>query len=138
MVVRSSRVARIGRAALVLVAAAVVLAATACSGEDSSSSLPRPKPGFCEAAQRYDKRVERGASITEQITILEKLARNAPKDVKADADLFLARMQAYQAASNAERRKLQGDPLVAQAVDAVNRRAQNGCDFFQRQPGSGL
>ena len=138
MVVRSSRVARFGRAALVFLAAAVVLTATACSGEDSSSSLPRPKPGFCEAAQRYDKRVERGASLDEQITILEKLERNAPKDVKADAELFLNQMRAYEAASKRERKKLQGDPKVEQAVENVNRRAQNGCDFFQREPGSGL
>ena len=138
MVVRSLRVARLGRVALVLVALGVLVGSTACSGEDPSSSLPRPKPGFCEAAQRYDNRVERRASLTEQITILEKLARNAPKDVKPDAELFLNRMRAYQAASKRERKKLQGDPKVAQAVDAVNRRAQNGCDFFKRQPGSGL
>jgi len=119
---------------LALLGLAVVL--SACSGENSAS-LPKPKPGFCEAAQRYDKRIERGASIPEQITILEKLVRNAPKDVAADANFFLDTMRKGEHATEAQRKKLQAEPAFQRAVDHVDRRAINGCDFFAQTPGQG-
>ena len=109
---------------------------TACS-RGNEETLTTPKPGFCEAAQRYDERVERGAKLAEQITILEKLERNAPKDVADDAELFLDQMRAYQAATKSERRELQDDPDVARAIENVNRRAINGCEFFESEPGDG-
>jgi hypothetical protein len=105
--------------------------ATACSkGEE----LATPKPGFCEAAARYDKRVERNAKLPEQITILEKLERNAPKDIAADATLFLTSMRKLEAGDTS----VIDNAKVAQAVENVNRRAINGCEFFKKEPGSGL
>lgn len=114
----------------------LVAALAACSRGDEES-LPEPKPGFCEAAQRYDRRVERNASVAEQITILEKLERNAPKDVAADAELFLDSMRAYQSGTKTERAALQQDPKVRRAIENVNRRAINGCGFFDSEPGDG-
>src|SRR4029077_2793768 len=100
-------------------------------------SLPTPKPGFCEAAQRYDRRVERNASVAEQITILEKLDRNAPKDIAKPATLFLDSMREYQTGDAKTREQLKNDPDVQQAIDDVNRRAINGCGFFDSEPGDG-
>jgi hypothetical protein len=114
----------------------LVVTLSACS-RGSDEALPTPKPGFCEAAQRYDRRVERNASVAEQITILEKLERNAPRDVAADATLFLERMREYRAATKAEREELKGDPDVERAIENVNRRAINGCGFFESEPGDG-
>ena len=122
---------RFARLAPLLVALGV--AAAACSGE-RSSSLPEPKPGFCEAALRYDHRVERGAPLAEQITIVAKMARNAPKDVAADTNLFLEALQKLQDGDES----VVDNPKIEAAVTNVNRRAQNGCDFFKREPGSGL
>ena len=60
---------------------------TACS-RDESSSLPRPSKPFCEAAHRYDVRVEKAAPIGEQIQIVQRMADHAPKDIAKDtADL---------------------------------------------------
>jgi hypothetical protein len=106
----------------------------ACSGNEE---LATPKPGFCEAAAHYDKRVEREASITEQITILEKLERNAPKDVAADATFFLDTMREGEHATKKQREKLEQDPRFQRAVNNVNRRAINGCEFFASEPGDG-
>ena len=118
------------RAALVVTLLAVV--ATACSRGDSSG-LHVPKPGFCEAAARYDEQVERNASLDEQITIIEKLERNAPKDVAADAALFL---DALQRLSDGDE-SVVDDPDVEEAVVNVNRRAANSCGFYDSEPGDG-
>ena len=119
-----------------LAVVALLTTLTACS-RGNEETLATPKPGFCEAAQRYDQRVERGAKLAEQITILEKLERNAPKDVAADAELFLDQMRAYEAATKSERQELKDDPEVAEAIERVNRRAINGCEFFESEPGDG-
>ncbi|MET0421123.1 MAG: hypothetical protein ABW073_05425, partial [Acidimicrobiia bacterium] len=71
---------------LLALAVALPLLTVSCSrGED----LPDPKPGFCEAAAKYDKLIERKKTIAEQIPLLEKMQRNAPKDVAADVTYFL-------------------------------------------------
>jgi len=127
---RLAPASRLTRVAAVAMVALVVLLA-ACS--DSEQSLPKPKPGFCEAAQRYDHRVERKASIDEQITILEKLARNAPEDVAADAHLFLDSMRKLQAGD----RSVVGNKKVEAAVEHVDRRAINGCGFYDPQADAG-
>jgi hypothetical protein len=121
------------RATVVLVLLA--LAATACSR--GGTELSEPKPGFCEAAARYDRRVERNASISEQIDILEKLERNAPKDVAADATLFLDTMREFQQGDKETRAEIREDPRVQEAVENVNRRAADSCGFFESEPGDG-
>ncbi len=119
------------RAAPLLVAAAVLaVGVAACSGE-GSSSLPRPSKPFCEAAHRYDVRVEKRASIDEQIRIVQKIADHAPKDIARDADTFL----------DALKRRRDGDksvvdnPKIEKAVNNVNRRAANGCRLYQQDAG---
>jgi hypothetical protein len=122
------------RARLLLVVVALGVLATACSRGDEASSLPTPKPGFCEAAQRYDTRVEKGAKLDEQITIVEKMERNAPQDVAADTTTFLRSLQKLAAGDES----VVDNPKVADAVHNVNRRAINGCEFFKKEVGSGL
>ncbi|HXY94043.1 MAG TPA: hypothetical protein VEP49_16305 [Acidimicrobiia bacterium] len=112
--------------ALVLVASVAV----ACSGEESSS-LPRPSKPFCEAAHRYDVRVERQAPIGEQIQIVQEMVDHAPRDIARDAATFLDALQ----------RRRDGDksvidnPKIEQAVNHVNVRAAQGCDFYQSDSG---
>ena len=121
------------RAAPLLVAAVTVaLGLTACA-RDESSSLPRPSKPFCEAAHRYDVRVEQAAPIGEQIQIVQRMADHAPKDIAKDTATFLDALE----------RRAQGDMSVVDnakirdAVDNVNRRAANGCELFRQEPGSG-
>jgi hypothetical protein len=122
------------RAAPLLVASLLVaVGATACS-RDSSSSLPRPSKPFCEAAHRYDVRVEKLAPISEQINIVQQMVDHAPKDIARDAETFLDALQ----------RRRDGDksvvdnPKIENAVDNVNRRAVNGCGLYKQEPGSGI
>jgi hypothetical protein len=116
------------------VVAALGVLIAACSRGDSENALPTPKPGFCEAASRYDKEVEKGASLTEQISMLEKMERNAPKDIAVDTTTFLDALRSLRDGDTSVR----DNPKIEQAVDNVNRRAANGCEFFKKEPGSGL
>ena len=117
------------------VALAGILAATAAScSRDPGASLPTPKPAFCEAAWNYDHRVERNAKLAEQITIVAKIAHNAPKDIARDMSTFL----------DAMKRRADGDTTVVDnakiknAVENVNRRAADGCELYkQNRDGSG-
>jgi hypothetical protein len=117
---------------VLLVGAALVLGA--CSGS-SEESLPKPSKDFCEAAHSYEEKIQskHPPSIDDQIVIVGRIAANAPADVKADAEAFLDAM-----------RRVRNDPSVKdndrvrKAVDNVNRRAGNGCDFFKSDPGSGM
>ena len=109
----------------------VALVATACSL--GGTDLPTPEPGFCEAASRYDREVESDATLAEQITIIEKLERNAPKDVADDATLFLDSLRRLRDGD----RSVVDDPDVQDAVENVNRRAVEGCGFYESEPGDG-
>ena len=115
----------------VLVLALLAVALTACSR--GGADLARPKPGFCEAAARYDREVEREASLDEQIEILEKLVRNAPDDVAEDATTFLDAMRSLRDGD----RSVVDDPVIQDAVEHVNRRAADGCGFYESEPGDG-
>jgi hypothetical protein len=107
-------------------------AATACSRGDESS-LPRPSKPFCEAAHRYEVRLEKHARIGEQIQIVQRMADHAPKDIADDTNAFLDALQ----------RRREGDlsvvdnPKIQKAVDNVNRRAFFGCGFDKQDPGGG-
>src|SRR6476659_476305 len=122
------------RAAPMLVAVMLLtVGVTACT-RDESSSLPRPSKPFCEAAHRYDVRVEKLAPIGEQIQIVQRMADHAPKDIAKDTQTFLDALQ----------RVAKGDKSVVDnakirdAVDNVNRRASRGCNLFKQDPGSGI
>lgn len=121
------------RVAPLLVAAAFLAAGAAGCSRDSSSSLPRPSKPFCVAAHRYDVRVEKRASLDEQIRIVRKIADHAPKDIAGDADTFLDALE----------RRRDGDksvvdnPKIEEAVNNVNRRAVNGCGLYEQDPAGG-
>ena len=125
--------APVKRALLALLVLAAGVAVTACSGNDEAS-LPRPSKPFCEAAHRYDVRVEKRAPIDEQIQIVQKMADHAPKDIAHDTNVFLDALQ---------RRRDGGpsvvdNPKIEDAVDNVNRRAANGCGFYNSEGGGGI
>jgi hypothetical protein len=117
-----------------LVALAVMAAVAAGCSRGESSSLPRPSKPFCEAAHRYDVRVEKRAPIDEQIQIVQKMADHAPKDIARDTQIFLDALQ----------RRRDGDksvvdnPKIKDAVNNVNRRAANGCRLYQSDGEGGI
>jgi hypothetical protein len=121
------------RAVPLVLAALIAIGVTACS-EGSESSLPRPSKTFCEAAYQYDVRVEKRASISEQIKLVREMDDHAPKDISRDTATFLDALE----------RRAGGDmsvvdnPKIQDAVENVNRRAANGCKLYQTdEPGGG-
>jgi len=117
--------------ALGLLAAALA----ACSGNDSGTSLPTPSKAFCQAAYDYDTNLPKLiGKIDQQTALVRKLADHAPKDIAADARVYLDAME----------RRANGDksvvdnPKIEKAVENVNRRAADGCQLYkQNQDGTG-
>ncbi len=118
------------------VAVALLLASgvAACS-EDSSSSLPTPSKAFCQAAYDYDTNLPKLiGKIEKQTDLVAKLAETAPKDIAADARVYLDAMKRRAAGD----RSVIDNPKIERAVDNVNRRASDGCELFkQNQDGTG-
>jgi hypothetical protein len=121
--------------AILLLAVATALAATtsACS-RDSSSSLPRPSKPFCEAAHRYDVRVEKRVGIGEQIRLVQQMVDHAPKDIARDTAVFLDALQRVRDGD----KSVVDNPKIEDAVNKVNRRAAQGCDFYRSNTGGGI
>jgi ABC-type oligopeptide transport system substrate-binding subunit len=118
------------------VAVALLLASgvAACS-ENSSSSLPTPSKAFCQAAYDYDTNLPKlVGKIEKQTDLVEKLAKTAPKDIAADARVYLDAMKRRAAGDTS----VIDNPKIERAVDNVNRRATAGCKLFQQnQDGTG-
>ena len=113
------------------IGAALVL--SACSGR--AESLPRPSRAYCEAAYRYEQQIQKQPqpSIDEQITMVDQIAANAPRDIAADAQVFLDAMRRVKTDPS-----VKDDARVQAAVDNVNRRTSSGCGFFEQERRSGI
>jgi len=120
---------------LTAVAAAVglVLGLGACG--ERGEALPRPSRAYCEAAFRYEERIQRRPKlpVDGHIAMLSKLAANAPTDIAADVAVFLDAMRRVEAEPS-----LKDKPSVVTAVENVNRRTSSGCGFFEQQPNTGF
>jgi hypothetical protein len=110
-----------------------ILALGACSGRQES--LPRPSRNYCEAAYRYEQQIQKRPqpSLAAQITMVAKIAANAPKDIRADAQVFLDAMRRVRTDKS-----VVDDPKVKDAVTNVNRRTSDGCGFFEQERRSGI
>jgi hypothetical protein len=109
-----------------MVVAALVLGA--CRSEGGSG--PKPPEAFCDAATRYDERVQEGAQLDEQIRLVQRLVDTAPAKIKPDAQTFVDALRRVETDPS-----VKDDPKVKQAVDDVNRYAAQGCGFYERRPG---
>jgi hypothetical protein len=118
------------RSAGILLLAATTIGAAACGG--SSQSLPRPDEAFCVAAERYDRRVERRAPLREQIELVSRMADHAPNDIARDARVFLAWLERRRAG------EARASTRVEEAVNNVNRRAQQGCGYLEDEGNVGI
>ncbi len=62
--------------------------------DDSRQSLPTPSKAFCQAAYDYDTNLPKLiGKFDQQIDLVAKLAEHAPKDIAADAQMYLDAMQ---------------------------------------------
>ena len=116
------------RPALLLVVLAAVAAVAGCSSE--SGSAPKAPLAFCKAAANYDDRLSKGASIGEQIRLVQRMVATAPAKIKSDAETFLDAMRRVEMDAS-----VKDNPRVKRAVDNVNRYAAQGCGFYQQQGG---
>jgi hypothetical protein len=122
------------RATLLLAAVTLVAMGTSACSRDSGSSLPRPSKPFCEAAHRYDVRVEKRVSISEQIRLVQRMADHAPKDIARDTAVFLSALERVRDGDDS----VVDNPKIEEAVNNVNRRAAQGCDFYRSNTGGGI
>jgi hypothetical protein len=113
----------------------VALLATALlvAGCRDGSSAPKPPAAFCDAATRYDKRVQKGAQLDEQIRLVQRMVETAPAKIKADAETFLDALRRVETDPS-----VRDDADVQRAVENVNRYAAQGCGFYERPPGGGI
>ena len=111
---------------------ATVIATSALVGckesEDAASNLPRPSVAFCKAAGHYDNRVQM-AKLPEQIELVSAIAKHAPKDISADAKMFLDALQRRRAGD----KSVVDNPKIETAINNVNRRAGQDCGWYKRQ-----
>jgi hypothetical protein len=102
-----------------------------CSG----SSTPKASKAFCLAADKYDNELQRQQrngkiDVDRQIARVAELARTAPRSIKADAQLFLDSLERVQ-----DDPSLKDDPDVREAVDNVNRLANQACGVYKLKGG---
>jgi hypothetical protein len=115
--------------ALATLAVLPLIALAGCkSSEDAASDLPRPSKEFCQAAARYDKRVQL-AKLPEQIKLVSSIAQHAPVDIEQDATTFLDALKRRQSGDES----VVDNPRIETAVDNVNRRAGQDCGWFKRE-----
>jgi hypothetical protein len=121
------RTSRIAVAILVLGS----LTAVGCKNQgDATSDLPRPSKAFCVAAGRYDDRITtKHLPINGHITMVEKIAANAPPDVARDARTFLDALRRRAAGDTS----VVDDPKVETAMNNVLRRAGQDCGWYQQK-----
>lgn len=132
-----SRSRKLTIAAIVVVAVALVIGAAAAIGRPNSGpDLPKPSASFCEAAAKYDKKLGTLTGkdkFTKQIELVQPMADHAPKDIKADTELFLSALERRAAGD----KSVENNSKIEQAIKNVNRRAVDGCEFYKQQVGSG-
>ena len=123
-------------AIVVGVVALLIGGAAAIGNPNAGPDLPKPSASFCEAAAKYDKKI--GTLVgkdrfTRQIELVEPMAEHAPKDIKAETELFLTALQRRAAGDTS----VEKSKKIEQAIKDVNRRAVEGCEFYKREVGSG-
>lgn len=104
-------------------------------GACSSAAKPTASKAFCVAADKYDNEIERQQrkgelDVDRQIERVAELARTAPKSIQADVDLFLDSLQRV-----GNDPSIKDDPDVKEAVDNVNRLANQACGVYDRKSG---
>ena len=112
----------------------VLLALVLMAGCGGSETLEASK-AFCLAADRYDSLLERQqedgeVDIDRQIVRVEEIARTAPAAITDDAQTFLDALRDV-----GDDPSLKDDPKIREAVDNVNRYANQACGVYDRKSG---
>jgi hypothetical protein len=116
----------------------VAIGAVSVIGRQQETSVKKAPRNFCKAAKAYEDDIDRFGQnyitmLDRQIERVEEIAATAPRNVQADAELFLASLRAYEAAPDEKAREdLRDDPEVEAAIVNLNRRWNQGCDVFTR------
>jgi len=106
----------------------------ACSREDK----PSASRAFCLAAERYGDELERQQEKGEidtarQIEHVEEIVAEAPPEIEQDAKTFLDALERVE-----DDPSVKGDADIQEAVDNVNRFANQACGVYERRRGGGL
>jgi hypothetical protein len=112
----------------------VLLALALVAGCGGSETLEASKP-FCRAADEYDNEIQRQqkdgeVDVDRQITRVEVIARTAPAAIADDAQMFLDALRDVD-----DDPSLRDDPKIREAVEDVNRYANQACGVYDRRSG---
>lgn len=110
----------------------VVLVIVAACG---STEKPEASRAFCLAADKYNTELERAkketrADLDRQLPFVEEIARTAPRQIRADAATFVDALRRLP-----DDPSVKTDPAVRDAVDNVNRFANQACNVYQSDGG---
>lgn len=112
---------------IALAAALTLAAAPALAGCGDDESEVEVSDEFCEAARELDAEIAGTEQDPEaQRELVAPLAEEAPPEIREDAELWLDALRRVAAGDES----VVDDPEVEEAVDNVNRVAQNGCDLL--------
>jgi len=116
----------------VLLLIAITAVVVGCSR--GSQELEASK-AFCLAADRYDSELERQqkkgkVDIDRQVERVEEIASTAPAAIVDDAQTFLDALRGV-----GDNPALKDDPKLREAVDNVNRYANQACGVYDRRSG---
>lgn len=119
------------RTRLVVLVALLGVTGAACSRQET----PKASRAFCLAAERYGDALERQQKKGEvdtprQIELIEKLVAEAPKKIEQDARTFLEALRGVE-----QDPSIKDDPQIREAVDNVNRFANQACGVYERRGG---
>ena len=110
--------------------AVALLVVAGCSSERDAPDAPL---AFCRPAADYDHALStkgRDLPIARQIDYLRAMVDAAPKEIEADARVFLDALERVE-----EDPSVRDNPKVRTAVENVNRYAAQGCEFYARRSG---
>jgi hypothetical protein len=110
--------------------AVLLVALLVVAGCRDGGDTPKPPEAFCDAATRYDERVQKGAELGEQIRLVQRMANTAPAKITGDAQTFVDALRRVETDPS-----VKDDPDIKRAVNNVNRYAAQGCGFYERRPG---
>lgn len=111
--------------------ALVIAASIALFGCEHAPKIAKPSKAFCDAGKKYETEItaKKQPAVTEQVQLVEKMAANAPPDIKNDAETFLDAMRKLEAGDSS----VKNSAAVKKAVNNVNRHYAQGCGLYARQ-----
>jgi len=123
----------------VVIVGLVLWVLTTGGESDRGNQITAPRD-FCKAAGHFEKVIElqhadsnelTPAEVSRQVVLAQAIVETAPKNVRADAETFLAALQRAEAAG----KQVRVSDAERAAAENVNRKYAQGCGVYARDGG---